>query len=57
MERQRVGRTMSRRRPAVHQSSLSDLPGAFGDTGVRMAKEALRALSTDKSCPETQDVA
>lgn len=57
MERQRVGRTMFWRRPAVHQSSLSDLPGASGDTGVRTAKEALRALSMDKSCPETQDVA
>lgn len=39
---------MSRRRPAVHQSRLSDLPGASGGTGVRMAKEALRALSMDK---------
>lgn len=43
-----------RRRPAVHQSSLSHLPGASGGTGVRMAKEALRALSMDKS---VQDVA
>lgn len=40
---------MSRRRPAVHQSSLSYLPGASGDTGVRMAKGALRALSMGKS--------
>lgn len=33
------------------------LPGASGGTGVRTAKEALRALSMDKSCPETREVA
>lgn len=43
---------MSRRRPCL--SSLSDLPGASGGTEVRMAKEALRALSMDKS---VQDMA